>query len=460
MIRTKGLYIWVYLLLAVPLLFIRTGSSHDWGDDFAQYLIQSKYITGEINELPVSATSSHGPQIKGLLFSLLLTPVTAFSDTNEIRSGKLVISISLVLLGLMLLLFFRRDFGEFNSLLLSISIIYNFQFIRLKDQILPDFLLGAMVMLAILLFSNNSRKGFMLSLLIAGLSTGIKSAGLALVLSAAILIVFGKHQALQTKSDKWKALAVLAFPVFTMYLIEVLLTSQKPSVMWYSIITAKSAGLFMITENFQAYKNGLSGFFEFEIPMALNYVIKWMVMLLFPVGLLYSFYRKHGLAEWFVLIYFSFLLFYPYNKDPMRFLIPVVPLIVFTILTLVQQVANRMNLKHALTLPVIILAALTLQTLRFELKREIQHSTEIVSASQLFEFIKTDIEPGSLVADTKPWAISYFTGVRTVPFEAAYLADFRILRSHFNGSFPGPVMTGDSVVFKNHDFTVIRNLKK
>jgi hypothetical protein len=456
-IRKPGFYIWIYILLAIPLLFIRVSNSHDWGDDFAQYLLQSKYLTGEITDLPVSATWSHGPQVKGILFSLLLTPATALTDAFEIKAGKLIVSISLVLTGLMLFLYFRREFGEFNSLLLSLVVIYNFQFIRLKDQILPDFYLAAMVLLSAWLFSSSNRKSFLLSLVVAGLSVGIKSAGLALVLSAAILIVLGKHHTLKTRQDKWKALAVLAFPVIALYLAEALISSEKPSLIWYSIVTAKSSDFMMVTENFSSYKNGLFSYFEFEIPMFLNLVIRWVLIPFFIAGFLYSLFKKPGLAELFVLIYFLFLLFYPYSKDPLRFLIPAVPLILCMIVKIWCLITTRIQLRYVLTLILMLLTAATFQTFRLELKREITYSTENIAADELFEFLKTGTEKGSLVADTKPWAVSYFTGVKTVPFGAAYLADYRILRYQLNGTFPEPVLSGDSVIFKNDEFEVIAN---
>ena len=456
MIQIPRLHIWIYLLLALPLLFLRVNNSHDWGDDFAQYILQSKYLTGEVTELPVSETGTHGPRVKGILFSVLLSPAILFTDASEIVAGKIMVSLTLILLGLALLLFFKRHFGEFNATVLALAVVYNFQFVRIKDQILPDFLLAALVICSLLLFLSSTPKEFYFGLLLAGLSVGIKSSGIALVLTSTLCIVFFKHNLIKTNKDKLSSLAILAMPVLIIYLIEILLTSAKPSVMWYSIVTVKNAGFSILVENFIAYKTGFYSLLEFEVPMIYNLVIKWCCVLLFLFGFGYRVIKNFGWPELFLMIYFVFLLFYPYSKDPVRFLVPAFPLILYFIIYALQLLMHQARIKHAFFFGMILLAVLTIQTLRLELQRNIQYPTENASSRELFRFLNTNVKPGELVADTKPWAISYYTDVKSVPFEAAYLSDYRIIRLDGNNSIPVNVLSNDSKVFENKAFIVVR----
>ena len=117
---------------------------------------------------------------------------------------------------------------------------------------------------------------------------------------------------------------------------------------------------------------------------------------------------------------------------------------------------HQARIKHAFFFGMILLAVLTIQTLRLELQRNIQYPTENASSRELFRFLNTNVKPGELVADTKPWAISYYTDVKSVPFEAAYLSDYRIIRLDGNNSIPVNVLSNDSKVFENKAFIVIR----
>jgi hypothetical protein len=449
--------VWIYVVLALPLLFIRVSNSHDWGDDFAQYLLQAQYISGNLNELPVKATSGHGPEMKGVFFSALLVPVTLFFDVHEIMAGKILVSLTLILFGFAVWQLFKVRFGDFNALILALCLIYNFQFLRIKDQILPDFLFGAIIIFSFLLLTSRNRNSIYVGLILAAITTAVKSAGIAVVMTAAIMLLSNKIHYIKTLREKIKAMSFMAITLLTIFMIEVWLSGSKPSLIWYTRTTVMGAGLSMISENWFAYKKGLSGFFEFEVPMMFNVVFKWMFELIFAAGLLYRIMLRREWPEIFISIYIIFLLLYPYNHDPVRFLLPVVPLVVLITLESLFLLIDRLKVPMAHTLTPLVFGLLTVQTARLELQRKIEYPTESRASVELIEFLSAHIPPGELVADTKPWTIAYLTGIRAVPFNAAYLSDYRIIRTQGIDLFSDPLAMTDKVVFKNTEFTVISN---
>ena len=95
-------------LICLPAFFINIKSSHDWGDDFAQYIHQAKNITAGIPQQQTGYIYNPefhhlGPPAYPVGFPLLLAPVYAIFG-NSIKHFD--IYISFFLLGFALLMFY------------------------------------------------------------------------------------------------------------------------------------------------------------------------------------------------------------------------------------------------------------------------------------------------------------------------------------------------------------------
>ncbi|MBK7970070.1 MAG: hypothetical protein IPK08_14645 [Bacteroidetes bacterium] len=71
------------LILLLPLIAINFNGFHDAGDDFAQYLLQAKWLTGNQQAWNPDHTGNYSPGIKGWLFSVLLIPATLVQPSNR-----------------------------------------------------------------------------------------------------------------------------------------------------------------------------------------------------------------------------------------------------------------------------------------------------------------------------------------------------------------------------------------
>ena len=98
-------------ILFLPLLFLGTRTSHDWGDDFAQYIHQAANIVKGIPQSETGFIYSQqnyiGPQAYPVGFPLLLAPVYALAG-NNITAFTTFISLMYIILGLLMVIFYRK----------------------------------------------------------------------------------------------------------------------------------------------------------------------------------------------------------------------------------------------------------------------------------------------------------------------------------------------------------------
>ena len=78
--KQNCLYTIALLFLLSPFIFININEKHDWGDDYAQYLDQSKDFILQSNskELEVLNYDVYCPNERGAGFSLLISPIYFF----------------------------------------------------------------------------------------------------------------------------------------------------------------------------------------------------------------------------------------------------------------------------------------------------------------------------------------------------------------------------------------------
>ena len=93
-------------IMLIPLFFINVRSSHDWGGDFAMYILQTKNITEAVpqSELPYIYNPDNAvlcPPAYPIGFPLLLSPVYAITG-NSIVAFSLWITTFLFGIGMLI----------------------------------------------------------------------------------------------------------------------------------------------------------------------------------------------------------------------------------------------------------------------------------------------------------------------------------------------------------------------
>ena len=124
----------VLLLFLIPLFFINIKSSHDWGDDFAQYIHQAKNISEGISQNNTGYIFNSdvflGPQAYPTGFPLLLAPIIKHYGFNFIVLNY-TMTFFLVIVSLFGFLFLRKYFSFLTTFFTTLIIAYNPIFLNL-----------------------------------------------------------------------------------------------------------------------------------------------------------------------------------------------------------------------------------------------------------------------------------------------------------------------------------------
>ena len=182
------------VLLLLPLLFISNRSSHDWGDDFAQYIHQAKNM---VQGIPQSETGyifnpenkDIGPKAYPVGFPLMLAPVYAFFGLN-IKAYTLFITLVYFLLGLLLVMFFRRYFSFITSVALALLFLCNPQMLIFKQEVMSDLPFTLLLVTALLLYKPGEKLSWLqitLLSLVIGLLISVRPIGFVFLAAVAIV---------------------------------------------------------------------------------------------------------------------------------------------------------------------------------------------------------------------------------------------------------------------------------
>src|ERR1039457_6844132 len=176
----------ILFVLCLPLFFINIRNSHDWGDDFAQFIYQAKNLAqGNPQSEPCyldENTNLSNPIYIG--FSLILAPVYYFYGINILAFSILITSI-LFILCFALFAFYKKYFTNLISILLGLIFAYNPYTLNFKMEIMTDIPFALMMMLILLVYYRiNQCKYFNYFLLgiLTGFLVSIRTVGVSIAL--------------------------------------------------------------------------------------------------------------------------------------------------------------------------------------------------------------------------------------------------------------------------------------
>lgn len=176
------------VLFLCPLLFINIRDSHDWGDDFAMYLMEAQNIAkGEPagqSGFMTNPNAAMGPQAYPVGFPLLLAPVVKHFGL-DFRVLNLFESLMLVVALLTGFLFLRKHFSVMSSLLMTLVIAYNPMLVSFKTEVLSDLPFWCLLNLVLCLVSYHRYSSWWMLLTgaLIGFAIHVRSVGLALLLA-------------------------------------------------------------------------------------------------------------------------------------------------------------------------------------------------------------------------------------------------------------------------------------
>lgn len=416
----KRIYEIILLIFILPVIFINVNKFHDWGDDFAQYIYQTKkFVTNEKSFAPkILNSESHTPIQRGEGFSLILSPVYYFYGDN-IEAMIRLISIFLFLTGIVLFVFFNSKYSNTSSklisLLLVLIILYNYHTLLLKMEIMPVFPYMLILYICILMYDkiNLFTPLFIFSIL-TGLLLSIWNMGWAFYIT--ILIHFSIKIIRNYNLLKLKQLMIFIFiPILCYISIKLLIFKNisMQNITWYGNIFTFSYLKNIIFENLHFYLFTLKVFFEQEVWGWANILIKDFALVLFIIGMVNKWRTKIDITDIYFIIHILILLCYPYKSAGIRFILPLIPIIMIYIVNGINSIILKVNIKKEYLISCFLIVILSSNYIN--IKNLILNGDSKINGPQnkesveLFKTVKKMIPNTSIIAFTKPWTLYFYT---------------------------------------------------
>lgn len=398
----------VLVVVLVPTFFIYSQKYPDWGDDFAQYIYQSQHIHSSSDSYKqVLNIEEYSSQKRSVFFSVILSVVT---PTLHIQNYVDVISITYIIAALCFFMFLTSQFSLAISFVTTLAVFYNFLFLRLKSEVVPEFVFIALFY-SVLYLTTISKKWILYVIpILLGLLVSVRFVGLSLVLAYVCFLFFDQDK---TMKQKIKDVAIGLFIILgcVMIINTCLLSSvQNQELKLYSSIVFNGYSFNTIFKNVSIYSSYLTLFFEQEIPYWINTIMTAFAFTFFLIGFVFSLLKKRNILHFSFIFYFLFLFFYPYNADTIKYLIPIVPLLFYFIIVGLKLVFEKINFKYQNIGIVACFGIVFLsnsKTIWLAMKhRDTNIGPYETSVLQDFEKIKTMVKPSENIAFGKPFIIN------------------------------------------------------
>lgn len=412
----------VVIVLLLPLLFLNIKSTHDWGDDFAQYLIEAK----NIQQGAPLAQSGYvenpnyilGPNCYPPGFPLLIA-LSSF----DVSALNVLMSFFLLCIGYFSFLLFNRWFHFPSAITMALVIVYNPLCLSFKNEILSDLPFTAFLLLFFFLYLSDNKKIWMLILtgFVLAFTIEIRYVGwvVFIALIAETFYKIGvkyfrqhKYDLNYIKHEIWIAASCLIFyGIFYLIFPQKIIYYPNPKVMTVFERISLNANY-----NYAVLKYFFSCFDE----GFLNHLVSYGIVFTALIGMLIFIFRPDQLKPTILLFFFIgyvvSILIHQYSDTGFRLLVPVIPLILFFAAYALFIVLAIVPYKQYI---VFCLGFLVLFCYKQNSIRVLRSGKDIIpgpysaEATAAFDFIVKNTTEKEGIMFSKPRALTYFTGKKT-----------------------------------------------
>ncbi len=340
-------YLIVFILL-LPLMWVYTPSTHDWGGDFAAYIAQAENIiqgtsTGRTGYVYNPEYFRLAPPFYPPGFSLTLAPVIALLG-SDIETLILVMSAWLILFGLLFYRFLRFNFNQSVSLAGLLLVIYNPWMLRFKAEVIADLPFATLVLAVVVSYKLASKRPV---LLLLTLTTGVlailtKTHGMVLI-AAFFLVALDKFRRKKT-ADASKALGLTAAIGTLSVQMNRLWSRGAENFDHFSKIASEEGGYFSSAwPNFIEYLDVYRAFFIKDVGAfsVVAILTSWALLMAAFVGTFVRWRKGLHLGDWVFLGLMATLIFFPITNG-FRYLLPAFPFFFSYSISGLSVLINRM----------------------------------------------------------------------------------------------------------------------
>ncbi|HNX43796.1 MAG TPA: glycosyltransferase family 39 protein [Bacteroidales bacterium] len=417
----------VMIMLFIPLLFISNRRSHDWGDDFAQYIHQAKNIVQGIPQSETGFVYSQenfiGPKAYPVGFPLLLSPVYAVFG-NNMKAFTTYISVFYFILALLLVLFFRKYFSLIPSVVLAMILLYNPQMMLFKQEVMSDLPFTVLLVASMLLYMNFRKNNTVkiILVLIAGLMITVRPIGFVFLIAVLIdQVVMLLKEDCSRRRKFYELVVATVFVLLTsgIYLLLNVAIFRIPSggglnnyLAYFGsgeIVSTILTNLRHYSEVFQNfYTPSLGDYDGFSLLSGVLFLAMAMV------GLLKRFTTRIEFLDIFFLIYLVILLVFPNNASAFRLMVPVSFLLLLYVATGFRSLSVLPSVSGKLKAAIlgILILAFYMPGIRdiISTKYIIMAGPQKAESEQAFDYIRENVPENAVIMFVKPRALSLYAG--------------------------------------------------
>ena len=435
------------ILLSTLLAFFLLTKDHDWGDDWASYLMQSIAITkGETHEFIQRNTftmreSTHfiGPDAYPWGFPTLLAPLTLACGPLNVFCLKFI---NLIFFALFLWVFYAllaRRLPPLESALLLAVFAFSPLLLKFEDILLSDIAFLFFSTLGLLLIvERNTISPYLLGIVFF-FAFFVRTNGILLVPTLFLAQAFTYLQMHPRPVLDWKrVLTVGLIPYFVFGLLTLANLILFPAGEASHLEHLSVLSLASLADNLSAYF-AMPAYFFSDLPHA--DIIYGLLLPFILGGLVLNYKRDIHLVVYLFLSYALFIV-WP-DQQGIRFLFPLLPLLVYFAYRGMEAASFALTERHPrlglwFTRVFWLVIAAAFAWTSFGLARDnlaggrgpYGNVFDPISL-EMFEFIKSDTPAESVIAFYKPRALRLFTGRDSLLVDACDalpMADYIVLR--------------------------------
>ncbi len=404
--RSKFCYTLVLVILLIPTYFIHTKEYPDWGDDFAQYVYQAQQINNpsSVYKQLLNVDGYTSGAKRSVFFSVMLSVI---QPTLQIQEYVNLNSIFYILAAVCFFLFLSGFFSLEISVAGVLCVFYNFLLLRLKSEVVPEFLFIAFYFIILYLHFNPKKWTKYVTPFLLGLLFSIRFIGLAMLVAYIINSLFLRGKTIREKLLDI-TLCSLIFCAVIIFINSCFLSNvHNQEVELYGGFLLGNFEFSIFFKNAWIYFSYITLFFEQEIPWWINKVITLVVICFFATGFVNALKNKRGFMEYYFIIYFLFVISYPTNNDTIRYLIPIMPLFAYYTISGINLGLINFNIKRVSIIIVVCLGIVSLsntKTIWYAMTHQANNKGPYEqSVLKDFDSIKQTVPQENSIAFAKPF---------------------------------------------------------
>lgn len=418
------------LICLLPLLFLGIQNTHDWGDDFAQYIIEAKNIQEHKPLEQINYTPNPNNIISPICYPPgfpLIMAVTSSFHHFDIANLNVLLSFFLLLIGYFTFVIFQRWYSFFPSLLAALILVYNPLCLIFKTEVLSDLPFTALMLLLFILYTHPGQKKwhFVLVGLLLAYCINMRFAGWIILISIAgdicLKIIINYYRERTWIFPQWKNHLYLLGSFVMLHVIfyfffpqHITYPENKHALPMFDRVINNA------TYNFSVYRFYLESY-NLKDWSFISIIISSCLICCFMVGLLFFIFKNRSdqptVFLVFTLIYAGTVLIHQYGNAGVRLLLPILGFMFFFSAFAFREIFRDFKIKG--TYVAIVAGAIVLWCYYGEDKLILTSTAEIPGpftqeAKLLANFISSNVTDKETIMFAKPRALTLVCDRKTL----------------------------------------------